>query len=732
MEKIKTLKQLKRAITLEKKDISEKEMFISKIYSEYLTTMIKGFIPFFSGNVKIYEGNEDEIAYTEGLNNFINLKSFLLKDLSIKDKNKMMKGLNLHEIGHLLFTDFKLSKTIQEKLNENKFYPSFENDELMEFIMKSERNKAIISNLYHNIANIIEDGYVDRIIRKLAPGYSPYLAYLYQKDLESSFSFDMMMKMKMDNVSIFINSCLHYARFGKHTYSEDAKSELIDQIKKAEDIIRNAVFEYSPIKRAKYSWAVLALLFNFLKDELEKKEEMPSEKGEKSEETSESSSDGSPDEEYESSSDGSPDEESSSEKSPKLDEKSSDEKESTPSKSTKEDGKTDSKEEDKSSTTTPPSEAEDKSEELADALEKASKLVPKDSTKRVGTPSSISKEASELAKSLKDIETPDIDASETKEDLDKVLEDIAKEIVEEKQEKAIEEALSKDSTKDCIGIHSKVKPHVFRTPVNKGKREYEVYHKELDIIVTRFVRDFIKEIEERQIGSTQRGLYFGKRLSVEQVYRKDKRIFQNKIAPEEIPDMAVGVLVDLSGSMGGTKEIIARKCAYITYMFCQKLNIPCFVIGHDVDFSSGVLRLSVAADESCIDRKDKIRIMGLQAHGDNRDGYALRYCYRKLEQIEAETKVLLVISDGQPSDNSTKGCDYYGEFNGGSDMRNAVSQAMKKGIETIVAGLGSDAPRIKNVYKKGLSDKNSATFLDCSDVNKLPKSFIKILKEMLE
>ena len=686
MELIRSLKQLKRAILEEKKGITEKELFLSDIYQVYLTTMVKGFLPF-TGKVKIYEGG-DEIAYTEGKNNYINLNSPLVAGLSIKDKNKMFRGLNLHEVGHMLFTDFNLGQRVLSRIQDGIIYPSVDDLDLQAFIDESSRNKVILAKLFMNVSNILEDGYIDRVISKLAPGYAPYLRMVHQKNLESTRSYDEMKKEGLDSLSIFLNSLLKYARFGYHSYEEDEKDDLIKEIKEAEKIVKSAVFSHSPIQRAKKSWEIITFLIQFIKKEEEKETEKSSSEGETSEEKTESKESG----------------------------------ESSPE-STKD---------------------ESKSSSLSEALEKAASMMPADSVEH-REPSTPSKEAVELAKGVSEEETKEkpekesIESSESSDlsdtDIDKLFEDLAEEKVEAKQEAGIKKLLEGDLATDAHGIHQNVKSKVVRskevTPY--GIERFDTQHKELDTIVSRFIRDFLKEITERQIGSTQRGLYFGKRLTVEQVYRKDKRIFQNKIAPEEIPNLAVGILVDLSGSMCGEREDVARKCAYITYKFCKKLEIPCFVIGHDVDFSTGIVRLHVAADELSLDNKDEMRIMSLEAHGDNRDGYALRYCYRKLENIEAETKIMFVISDGAPSDVSSikTGACSYGSVNGGEDLRNAVSSAIKKGVETIVAGIGSDTDRIKEVYKHDLSDRITAKFIDITDLSKLPRSFIKILKAKL-
>ncbi len=722
MEIIKTQKQLKRALFSKKESLSPKEIFLSDAYKEFLTQMTKGFVKDFSGSSLIYKGSSEEVAYTEGLDIHINFNSEMSKSLNVSEKNKFFKGLNLHELGHILLTDFRMLQQIAGKIFTDKvLYPKFEaeyKEELEEF---AQAKPMVVFQIFQSIQNAIEDGYVDRVMMAKTPGYGPYLKFVREIDFEQFPTYKEQKAMDYPSQMIFHNLVLGYARFGVRGYDESDKDDLIDAFKKCEVIISNAVFDTLPRNRFIAAWKVLVILFHFIKEEMEKKEDEKDGEGE-----SEGSGSGSSEKEEKGEGES---KEKSEEKS-----KSSDEEKSEKS---SESGDGEAKEDKKSS----PS--------LEKAMEDLADKTPKESTERKGTPTAPSKEAMRVAEELLEKEKSESDEKEeskeksTKEseessssteekEIEKLKETVAKEKISEEQEKAIYEALSKDKEKDSVGIHARVRSEIKRAKKDaRGERLYEEEHAALDTIVKRFIRDFLKEIEDRQIGSTQKGLYFGKNLTIDQVYRKDKKIFNNKIAPEEIPDMGVGILVDLSGSMYGEKMDRARECAYITYQFCQALEIPCFVIGHTVNYCTSKVEFHCVADENNLDKQDAKRIFSLEAGGDNRDGYALRYAYRKLETIPAETRLLLVISDGAPCDSTSDGVSYH-MHNGAADMKRAVSEAIKKGLKTIVAGLGSDAPYIKACYKEGVSEQNSAQFLDVSDIEKMPKAFVKILKGYLE
>lgn len=314
--------------------------------------------------------------------------------------------------------------------------------------------------------------------------------------------------------------------------------------------------------------------------------------------------------------------------------------------------------------------------------------------------------------------------------LEKIAEKVAESKVSSKQESEIlaQSMCDVKAFLDGVSAHKNISPYIMRQKVTMaGKKKYDEEHNELDAIVRRFISEFEKEIKDRQTGDTLTGLYSGKRFTAREAHRFDKKVFNRKILPEDIPNMAIGIMVDLSGSMSGKRIEEAIKTVYITYTFCRRLNIPVFVVGHSTD-DEQVMLISVV-DEKSLDGKDKYRIFGMDTYHCNRDGYALRYCLKRLEKMQAEQKLLMVISDGRPNHHG------YGVNTGKEDCQSAVKSAIKKGIFTITAGIG-DSEQVRSIYKvdvkgKELSDKSSATYLDLSDLKKLPKAFVKIIKDKL-
>lgn len=678
---IRTQKELKREIFNKKASLNEKEIFCSKEYGTFLTQMqqgigIKKAVKF---NSKVVDSNEEYVAFTDGTDTSLNYNNEkMLNGLSKEEKHYFFTGLNLHEVGHLLFTNFMLQSKIFEKLEAGEIYPNIpESTEYLDEVNLFLQNNgsSCLFQLFQFLLNSIEDGFVDRAISSLIPGYAGALKFVSKIDNSLSKDYKTIKNEKLKDEYIFSNMVLSYARHGERIYSEaDESDELIKAFKKCEGIIRNAVFEPSPILRAKATWKVFCQLFHFIKVE-----------NDKNKTTSGNNMQNKPDNNGQ-----------------------------TQNSSGNGNGTSNANQ-----SSLPPS--------LKDALQNAGSMAPNsEKSKHISKSSGLAdkelndklKDAIKQGANIKD----DGKVPKGNKELDALSEKVAKNKVAKEQEKEITKSLKNDLSKVKSGFHTNVSSNLTRQAATEvGEYRYEAQHDDLDVIVKKFIHTFMDEIKEMQTGDTLTGLHNGKRITSREVYRKDKKIFNRKIAPEDIPDMAVGILIDTSGSMGGERIDMARKCAYVTYKFCRSLEIPVFVIGHS--YNSNV-NLTSVADELSLDNEDSKRIFSLQTGGCNRDGYALRYCMNKLSTISAEQKLMFVISDGRPN------ADNYGQEEGRIDCQQVVTEGLKKGIFTVTAGIG-DAEGVKYVYKEGVSQKNSASFLDITDLEKLPKTFTKIIKAKL-
>lgn len=79
-------------------------------------------------------------------------------------------------------------------------------------------------------------------------------------------------------------------------------------------------------------------------------------------------------------------------------------------------------------------------------------------------------------------------------------------------------------------------------------------------------KSLLQQLKDRQRGGKQTGLMMGRRLDAHALCRNDGKVFYKNALPNEIPQMAVALLLDESGSMGSYDRCTyARASAIILY-----------------------------------------------------------------------------------------------------------------------------------------------------------------------
>ena len=693
-------RDLKRAIFEKQEKLADEEIFLSPQYEMFLSQMTEGTVSANEGlQAKVINSGE-EIAFTDGKTVSINYSSHYMQNKTRLQKHLLFCGLNMHECGHLLFTDFPLNQKVREMIQQGIIYPSIDMDtdaeELQKFLDTDTDSRTIVAKLFHELDNCIEDGFVDRAVRKVAPGYASSLQYMREVDHLDIRPYKDLKAEKTSKEDLFTVMVLNYAYQGVEIFEKGDTDDVIEAFEEVKPLIKQTVFEYSPMKRKKCVWTVFTKLFRFYQKQSQKQQSQ----GQQSQGQQAQGQQ--------------PQGQQAQGQQPQGQQTQGQQTQGQQSQGQQSQGQ-----------------QSQGQQALKDLLKSITDSMPKtEKNNHYNTPTQPStkvlQEVKAAAGNEKDTASDSAKQPESSTEFNQIMEQIARSQVCEQQEREIQSQLScnikafLDGEKD----HKNVPGKVIRVGGDSSSAvaAYEKQAPELNKIVTRLEREFKKEIKNRQLGDTLTGLYAGKRFNARDAYRYDKRVMSRKIAPEDIPDMAVIVLIDLSGSMSGQRLETAKQCAYITYRFCIDLGIKVSVIGHHA--LGDTVELVSVADENSLDRKDEIRIFGLSANGCNRDGYALRYCEKKLEKIQADQKLLMIISDGLPNHNG------YGLESGQKDCQQVVREGLKAGIFTIAAAIG-DADSVKRVYKDGVSEKNSATYLDISDLEKLPKAFVKIIKEKL-
>ncbi len=189
----------------------------------------------------------------------------------------------------------------------------------------------------------------------------------------------------------------------------------------------------------------------------------------------------------------------------------------------------------------------------------------------------------------------------------------------------------------------------------------------------------------------------------------------------DFKDTLVTVLIDNSGSMRGKPISVAAVCADILARTLERCSVKVEVLGFTTKHWKGGssredwinkgkpefpgrlndLRHIIykSADTPWRQSKNNIGLMlkeGLLK--ENIDGEALRWTFNKMKKRKEERKILMVISDGAPVDDSTLSTNANDYLE--SDLKNTVNAIEKfPAFELLAIGIGHDVTRY---YKKAV------------------------------
>ncbi|MBK3493955.1 VWA domain-containing protein [Viridibacillus sp. YIM B01967] len=165
--------------------------------------------------------------------------------------------------------------------------------------------------------------------------------------------------------------------------------------------------------------------------------------------------------------------------------------------------------------------------------------------------------------------------------------------------------------------------------------------------------------------------------------------FYKKNAPAKPLDAVFGLLVDGSASMIDKMDE-TKQAVLLFHDVLRKMGIT-----HEiVSFYEDAYEASEEKQPNTFEWVHKLEdgakdsgsaIMALEAHEDNRDGFAIRWLIKRLAARDEKHRFLLVFSDGEPS------AFGYAQ-NGIVDTAEAVMEAEKKGIHVMHLFLNTDMP----------------------------------------
>ena len=180
--------------------------------------------------------------------------------------------------------------------------------------------------------------------------------------------------------------------------------------------------------------------------------------------------------------------------------------------------------------------------------------------------------------------------------------------------------------------------------------------------------------------------------------------------------ICVGVLIDESGSMCGTKIQKAREAAiFINEVFRGMRDVELFMYGHTAD-EAGYSSTQIRIYREPGFHMDPYALGAVEARSNNRDGDAIIATAKRIRKLTQNQGILFVISDGQPSAYDYNGSEAI------RDTREKVSKAQNLGFQVIQIAIEESVP-CKEMFDY---------YIKMTDIKNLPRDMVGYMSRKVD
>ena len=716
-------KKVKQLIQQKRGKITDQEFFTSRLLAHHFEDMAAAQTKRYGASRRVrvrllWQPDNTDLAYTDNLHITINAGNPAITEFPTREERyQMVLGLFAHELGHCLYTDFLAQQSYRNNLSACRWYPdkpkltrvqdAKNEGEFWEYAQEDPQNLALLGRVAHEISNVLEDAAMENRVLEQFPGtLGQALDFVRAWQWREMPTVTQLKERETQGTPVFyslLQLFLSYGKFGELKYGAEPLSEEHIQ----------TVFELLPLldddlraASGKARWntvnCILIRCWEHVREYLEALKRRYEEKKASGGTGSVFS---------------------------QLEEELS----TLVGGSTRGEGFTAPVSEESEEPSLPQPEKREMTRALAGEKLSAEGASPGENT---GDATGKQEITSEETGRMSLVETDQVseplgggievnrdylpELSNTVEaEMERLLDTMAEKTVCQELEQDRLRELNREAKSISYGdIHKGVPIRVNRmTEVPPDLiAQYDAIAGPLLAISKQLQKSLLRQLRDRQRGGKQTGLLMGRRLDAHTLFRSDGKVFTKNALPSQPPGMAVGLLLDESGSMASCdRATYARASAIILYDFCQALRVPVMVYGHSTG-NSGV-ELYSYSEFDAIDREDKYRLVDISARESNRDGAALRFVAERLSHRPEELKLLILVSDGQPADTG-----YYGTA-AEEDLRGIQQEYRRKGVLFIAAAIGDDKEDIERIY--------GDSFLDITDLNQLPVKLTQVVKRFL-
>lgn len=739
-------KLVKQRLNEQRSKISDRQFFSSRLLAGHFEDLAAAQTRRYRYNRRVrvnlyWKPREKHVASTDNMLIRINAgNSMVTKVKGRENRYQIVCGMFAHELGHVLYTDFLAAQTHTNYLGSYRWYPyppdlkttaDARNEKAFwNYVKIDPKNLEMVQMVSHYISNVIEDGYIENRMLNNFPGTLGYgLEKLREQHFEHIETVTQLIENEDEGKHIFesiLQIMLSYVKFGEIKYGDEPLSdERIQSVFGLITDIDSALMSKSGKDRLNVVNMVLVRCWDYIEsfcEECKKRQEEAEASGgstslaETLSEVLGAIAGGS--EMGEGNSTPVPEASGETEESATADKRA----QTHADAENEDDSQTDSETEENPSGS---GESDNSSDEDAIPLNGRNSGSGKEETSdneqgRIPyhQSESLSEPVGGSVEKNEDYEREHYDRAAA--DIERLLDKMAeKAACEQLENERIQELNDVAQNISYGNIHEGVPIRINRIASVDEEliEQYNAIAGPLINISRQLQKSLQKQLKENRRGGKLTGLIMGRRLDVHALCRNDGKVFYKNNLPNEIPELAVGLLLDESGSMCSCDRCTyARASAIILYDFCQSLDIPVMVYGHSTDYTDvgNTVALYSYAEFDGFDHDDKYRMMDIAARGSNRDGAALRFVAEQLSKRPEAVKILILVSDGQPADSGYSGSAAE------EDLRGIKQEYQRKGILFVAAAIGDDKQNIERIY--------GDSFMDISDLKQLPTKLTAVVK----
>ena len=739
-------KEIRRAIRKKRTDIRLEDIVKSKAFKDYITS---GMLTLFKKhkrepnlNYKVYykEGdmttaltNNKEII-VNAANSLFTKRDELDEPLSVSVDHIL--GVIFHEAGHVLYTNFSVLRKYKEQFRDGKLVISsielskeerrslneinnLLNDNRSNVVLgvSLTKTKSFIYNIFDWLNNAIEDGRIEKTLLDRDADFGGYCNGLI--GLRSKQK-DEIVGSNIQDIEKYLNACFEYAKYGTSTtYTGDVFPEL-EEAKPIIDIMLDCK---EAMKFTEYTVELICIAYpNLIKPLLTDQTDDQSDDDQSNDNNQGDSSNNDENSDTDNSSSGQSSGESGDDESQ---ENTEDNGSGGSSETEEEQDDANNSESGDSSKDDQEGSSGDSSNEESDEDENEDSSNQDDSTDGDNSndqnDSSKEDELDNIMDNLPEmsvmpeydnmgVESGDDDLEESMQPTPDFVGEAAREEVEEEINGEINKMIS-DSTAPLGCSRVTVIDDLPYVSLSPNQDAFLNNNRSLFKKVGRGIENHLKS--DMRTGSNKRK-FSGKKFRAEKLVNRDYRYFENTATKRDIPETAVGILIDQSGSMYGEQIRCATYATMGMYKTLAELeHFDVAVYGHTSTYDEVIINRYI---DFGFKPKDPIKVLaGIYSDGGNIDEVAVTALGERLKSQMVDKKIMIIISDGLP--HSMIG-------HAETRLRDLVKEYVKGGFNVFVAALGSDKAKIDKIYE-------DVSFIDIADPSELPTNMLRAIKRTI-